>query len=62
MTLTEGQVSDCKGATLLIDALPEAEKLLADRGSDVDWCRDALQRYYALRPSQKESKETHLLR
>lgn len=42
MTLTEGQVSDCKGAALLIDTLPEAEKLLADRGYDADWFCDAL--------------------
>ena len=42
MTLTEGQVSDYKGATLLMDALPEARELLADRGYDADWSRDAL--------------------
>ncbi|AMD91803.1 transposase [Desulfomicrobium orale DSM 12838] len=45
MTLTEGQVSDYKGAALLmdaIDALPEARELLADRGYDADWFRDAL--------------------
>ncbi|AMD92114.1 transposase [Desulfomicrobium orale DSM 12838] len=45
MTLTAGQVSDYKGATLLmdaIDALPEARELLADRGYDADWFRDAL--------------------
>ena len=40
MKLTEGQVSDYKGAALLmdaIDALPEARELLADRGYDADW-------------------------
>ena len=42
MTLTEGQVSDCKGAALLMDALPEARELLADRGYDADWFRDVL--------------------
>ncbi len=42
MALTEGQVSDDKGAALLIDTLPEAEKLLAERGYDADWFRDAL--------------------
>ena len=36
MTLTEGQVSDYKGAALLMDALPEARELLADRGYDAD--------------------------
>ena len=42
MTLTEGQASDCKGAALLMDALPEAKELLANRGYDADWFRDAL--------------------
>ena len=42
MTLTEGQVSDYKGAALLMDALPDAKELLADRGYDADWFRDAL--------------------
>ena len=42
MALTEGQVSDYKGATLLMDALLEAGELLADRGYDADWFRDAL--------------------
>ena len=45
MKLTAGQVSDYKGAALLmdaIDALPEARDLLADRGYDADWFRDAL--------------------
>ena len=45
MALTEGQESDYKGATLLmdaIDALPEARELLADRGYDADWFRNAL--------------------
>ncbi len=40
--LTEGQVSDYKGAASLMDSLPEAEELLADRGYDADWFRDAL--------------------
>ena len=45
MKLTAGQVSDYKGAALLmdaIDALPEARELLADRGYDAGWVRDAL--------------------
>ena len=66
MKLTEGQVSDYKGAALLmdaIDALPEARELLADRGYDADWFRDPVrQRHYALHPSRKEPKETRLLR
>ena len=42
MTLTEGQVSDYKGAAQLIDALPDARELLADLGYDADWFRAAL--------------------
>lgn len=42
MLLTEGQMSDFKGAALLLDALPRARTLLADRGYDADWFREAL--------------------
>ena len=42
MLLTEGQMSDYKGAALMIDAFPKARALLADRGYDADWFRDAL--------------------
>jgi transposase len=42
MLLTEGQMSDYKGAALMIDALPKAKALLADRGYDADWFRNAL--------------------
>jgi IS5 family transposase len=40
--MTAGQVSDCTGATALLGSLPKAEWLLADRGYDADWSRDAL--------------------
>lgn len=40
--MTAGQVSDYKGAAALIDLLPKAEFLLADRGYDADWFRKAL--------------------
>ena len=40
--ITAGQVSDYKGAAALIDDLPKAEFLLADRGYDADWFRKAL--------------------
>lgn len=40
--LSEGQMSDYKGAAALIDALPKAKALLADRGYDADWFRVAL--------------------
>ena len=42
MLLTEGQTSDFKGAALMLDALPNAKALLADRGYDADWFRSAL--------------------
>jgi transposase len=42
MLLSEGQMSDYKGAALLLPALPEAKELLADRGYDADWFRTAL--------------------
>jgi len=42
MCLTAGQVSDYKGAEKLLDDLPAAKHLLADRGYDADWFRDGL--------------------
>ena len=42
MCLTAGQVSDYKGAKKLIDVLPAAQYMLADRGYDADWFRDDL--------------------
>jgi len=42
MCLTAGQVSDFKGAALLIDDFPAARHLLADKGYDADWFRQAL--------------------
>ena len=42
MMLTEGQMSDHKGAVLLFDALPNAKELLGDKGYDSDWFRTAL--------------------
>jgi transposase len=41
--MTAGQVSDYIGAAALLDELPKAQWLLADRGYDADWFRDALQ-------------------
>ena len=41
--LTAGQVSDYTGAAALLDSLPKAQWILADRGNDADWFRDALQ-------------------
>ena len=42
MLLSEGQVSDYKGAALMVDALPKAKTMLGDRGYDADWFRLAL--------------------
>ncbi len=42
MLLSEGQMSDYKGAALMIDAFPKAKALLADRGYDAAWFRHAL--------------------
>ena len=41
--MTAGQVSDDTGAAALPNSLPAAEWMLADRGHDADWFRDALQ-------------------
>ena len=40
--MTAGQVSDYTGAAALLGYLPSTEWLLADRGYDADWFRDAL--------------------
>ena len=42
MLLTEGQVSDYRGAATVLDALPDADVLIADRGYDSDRFREAL--------------------
>ncbi|WP_415518859.1 MULTISPECIES: IS5 family transposase [Gluconobacter] len=41
--MTAGQISDYTGAAALLDGLPSAEWMLADRGYDADWLRDALE-------------------
>jgi transposase len=40
--MSAGQVSDYTGAAALLDGLPTADWLLADRGYDADWFRNAL--------------------
>lgn len=40
--MTADHVSDDTGAAALLDSLPSAEWLRADRGYDADWFRDAL--------------------
>jgi transposase len=40
--MTAGQVSDHTGALALLGSLPAAEWMIADRGYDADWFREAL--------------------
>jgi transposase len=40
--ITAGQISDYTGAAALLNSLPDADWLLADRGYDADWFREAL--------------------
>ena len=40
--ITAGQVSDYTGAAALMNSLPEADWLLANRGYDADWFRETL--------------------
>jgi transposase len=53
MLLTEGPTSDYKGAALVLDALPKAQELIADRGYDADWFRS---RHPACIPSKSSRK------
>jgi transposase len=41
--MTAGQISDYIGAAALLDELPKAQWLLAARGYDADWFREALE-------------------
>ena len=40
--LSPGQMGDAKGALALLNALPPARTLIADKGYDADWFRVAL--------------------
>jgi transposase len=40
--MTAGQVSEYTGAAVLLSSLPNALRMLTDRGHDADWFRDAL--------------------
>jgi transposase len=42
MLLSEGQMSDYKGARMLLPSLPKAKTLIADRDYDAAWFRAAL--------------------
>ena len=58
MLLSEGQMSDYKGAALMLSAMPKAKQLLADKGYDADWFRAALakRRITACIPSKSNRK------
>ena len=60
MLLSEGQMSDYKGARLIVNDLPLAKHLLADRGYDADW--SGKQRHQALHPAQEEPENTDRIR
>ena len=40
--LSPGQMSDAKGALVLLAEMPPAKRLLGDKGYDADWLRDEL--------------------
>ncbi len=42
LLLTEGQISDYRGAATILPALPPADILIADKGYDSNWFRHAL--------------------
>ena len=58
MLLGEGQMSDYRGAAMLLDALPCTKALLGDQGYDADWFRKALaeRNITACIPSKKNRK------
>ena len=59
MLLGEGQMSDYRGAAMLLDALPCTKALLDDQGYDADWFRKALaeRNITACIPSKKNRKD-----
>jgi transposase len=40
--LSPGQMSDAKGALVLLAEMPGAKRLIGDKGYDADWLRDEL--------------------
>ena len=59
MLLSEGQMSDFKGAAAILPDLPKARELLADRGYDANWFREALakRKIKACIPSKSNRKK-----
>jgi transposase len=58
MLLSEGQMSDYKGAALMLPVMPRAKELLADKGYDANWFREALanRKIAACMPSKSNRK------
>jgi transposase len=42
LLLSEGQMSDYRGAALMLPLLPPAKEMLADKGYDAEWLRKVL--------------------
>ena len=60
---TAGQVSDYTGAAALLSSLPKADWLLADRGYDADWFREALKdKDKALHSGPEVARQAHQAR
>jgi transposase len=62
--MTAGQVSDYTGAAALLGSLPAAEWMVADRGYDADWFRDALKDkgIQPLHPRSKITRQSYPVR
>ena len=62
MLLSEGQMSDYKGAALMLAALPKAKELLGDKGYDADWFRqlspNAASRLHPIKVQPKSTDRT----
>ena len=55
-------MSDYKGAALMLPAMPKAKEILADKGYDADWFRQALaQRKIAACIPSKSNRKVPIL-
>ncbi len=59
LLLTEGQTSDYTGARRLLSSLPKATHMIADRGSEANWCITALKKRGSHRASRRARTERH---
>ena len=61
MLLTEGQMSDFKGAAIMAEKIPQADVLIADKGYDADWFREELrQRKIDVCIPPKSNRKRHI--